>query len=541
MSGDYLEILKNFRETLEEDIKADTINIVEEGNPQLSNLSKKYREGNKYIFKQYISYKNAQDLINIVINVDDYSIKNLNKYKEEISTKCNFISMMGENPIEMLVYSIRGLSNDMFRNAVSDELKSYAEDNKDSLIEAYKNVLVNWTWTDCIKLVLHSIQELALVELNEYLYKVFESNYILRELAADTLINIGAEEWFESMVNFLAITTGESREETLIARNTLISLGKNTNVGSAYIYKVYLKLNVQNRIRNLLISGIRRNINKGLYDHMEKILKNPSGERSTYNKIIYLLGKIKDNNKKANDILHEILSYSHLEKAKIIESIGPESIEMQIKIAANSNESTKNRTNAIINIGKNQDEDTDNIDNMLLKLYNDSDILRVAAASAFVERGKNNELLTLFKYLVGTKEDSDLCISATNQIKRLKSLGKESINTALTTVVAKFMESDDLKSKDRVLKILKLYSTGNPTKDICEIFIKKLQATSHNEIKLELLKFFGKNFSEFNEDLKNKIKIEIGKCTTDSIIGKDAMECLKNITNGISALPKVGE
>lgn len=542
MNGDYLEILKNYKETLEEDIKedikADTMTTIEWANPKLSSQSKKYREGNKYIFKQYISYENAQSLIDIVTSVDKYSMKNLNEYKEKISTKCNLINIMGENPVEMLVYSVRALSNDVFINAVSDELKNYSDYDRDSLIEAYKNILLNWTWTDCIKLVLNSIQELALVELSQYVYKVFESNYMLRELAAYSLINIGTETYFESIVNFLAITTGESTEETLMARNILISLGKNTNVGSAYIYKVYLKLSVQNRIRNLLISGIRRNISKRLYDHMEKTLKNPNAERNIHNRIIFLLGRIKDGNKKCGEILHEALGYSYLDKAKIIEAIGSESFDMQLEIATSSKQSDKNRTNAIINIGKSDDEDTEDV---LLKLYNKSDILRVAAASAFVERGKNNELLTLFKYLVGTKEESDICISATNQIKRLKSLGKESINTALTTVVAKFMESDDLKSKDRVLKILKLYSSGNPTKDICEIFIRKLQTTSHNEIKLELLKFFSKNFSEFNEDLKNNIKIEIGNCTTDKIIGKNAMECLKNITNGISALPKVGE
>lgn len=537
MNGDYLEILKNYKETLEEDIKADTMTTIEGANPQLSNESKKYREGNKYIFKQYISYENAQSLIDIVTNVDEYSIYNLNEYKEKISTKCNLISIIGENPVEMLVYSTRALTKDMFRNAILDELKNYAYDDRNSLIEAYKNILANWSWVDCVKLVLKSIQELALVELSEYVYKVFESNYILRELAAYTLINIGSENHFESIVNFLAITTGESREETLMTRNILVSLGKNTNAGSAYIYKVYLKLNVQNRIRNLLISGIRRNLSKGLYDHMEKTLKNSNAERSVHNKIIYLLGKTKESNKKSSEILHQALGYGYLDKAKIIGEM-PESFEMQLEIATNSKESNRNRINSIINLGK---SDNGNIEEVLLELYNESDILRVGVASALVERGKNNELLTLFKYLVGTREDSELCISATNQIKRLKSLGKESINNALTTVVAKFMESDDLKSKDRVLKILKLYSSGNPTKDICEIFIKKLQTTTHIEIKLEILKFFSKNFSEFGEELKNSIKIEIGKCTTDEVIGKDAMECLKSITNGVSALPKVGE
>ena len=98
-------------------------------------------------------------------------------------------------------------------------------------------------------------------------------------------------------------------------------------------------------------------------------------------------------------------------------------------------------------------------------VYSEVIRLRITAASALTQLGRIKELTTLFKYLVGAS-DVKLADDALNQIRRLKSIRDNNVNSALTSVISRFMENDEAKNTSRVLTILDIYSTGMPNEEI---------------------------------------------------------------------------
>ena len=106
---DYIDKLKLLKQQIEEEnisIEVDTQIFTEDINSKLTKESKSYRESNKRIFKQYISYQNSEKILQLVSDIENYNISNIGDYKNEIINECNIIEAMGENPVEILVYSI---------------------------------------------------------------------------------------------------------------------------------------------------------------------------------------------------------------------------------------------------------------------------------------------------------------------------------------------------------------------------------------------------------------------------------------------------
>src|SRR3712207_9538937 len=82
---DYIEVLKKFKEdNYEEELNIDTMKEIENINPNISDDSKSYKYGNKYIFKQPISYENAEELIEILNTAKKYNENNISIFKDEI-------------------------------------------------------------------------------------------------------------------------------------------------------------------------------------------------------------------------------------------------------------------------------------------------------------------------------------------------------------------------------------------------------------------------------------------------------------------------
>ena len=195
---DYKDILQKLKNEIEEEnmvIEVDTMSFIEDVNAELTNDSKRYKDSNKIIFKQHISYENAEKIISLVNNTEDYNLSNIGDYKYELINVCNIMDAMRENPVEMLVYAIKGLhGKDLYINAVRDVVKYLYEENSESVKSAYRSILSNWNWNDCIEFVLKSICELRIYDIYSEVYEIFENNMLKREMAARALLDINSNE-----------------------------------------------------------------------------------------------------------------------------------------------------------------------------------------------------------------------------------------------------------------------------------------------------------------------------------------------------------
>ena len=408
-------------------------------------------------------------------------------------------------------------------------------DYRNEVVKAYDNILNNWIWEDCIKFVLNSIKLNFLQELQESLYNLFVKSYSLRVAVADTLIDIEAKEKFTSIVNFLVVNTSDSREDTGIMKDVIYRLGKNSEFGSIAIYKVYLSVRARRYIKTLLLLGIRNNLRVEIYNDIEKKLQNKQIERWVHNDILELLSYT-NRNPKSQELLEKCKNITHIDKKKLGD-ITLDGLDELKEIIINRSEDIPARKNAIIKLIKIPEGTDEEKIKIIESVYSESDTLRITAASALTQLGRIKELTTLFKYLVGAS-DVELADDALNQIRRLKSIRDNNVNSALTSVISRFMENDEAKNTSRVLTILDIYSTGMPNEEITGVFLKKLSTTSHQKIKIRLLEFFSKNYSILPNCEKDKIKQEITKLTLDDTVAQNAMESLKKINMSSSNLPE---
>lgn len=535
--NDFKDLLQKYKNDLiengyEENIKIETIDIIEETNAGITKDSKKYKESDKCIFKQDISYENAERLVMAIKRYKEYSLYNLSEYKDQVYQEALFCFERCENPIEMLVYSIREVTDKMYINSLQDIVKDFINDYRTEVVKAYKNILNNWIWQDCIEFVLNSVKLNFLQELQEPLYNLFVKSYSLRVAAADTLIDIEAKDKFTSMVNFLVVNTSDSREETGIMKDVVYRLGKNSEAGSVAIYKVYLSVRARGNIKTLLMLGIRNNLRIEIYNDIEKKLYNNQIERWVHNQLVDLLNYT-DKNPKSQQLLEKCKSIQHIDKCRI----NVNGMDELKEIITNRSLDKNSRKDAIIKLIRMQEGTDGEKIKIIESVYSESDSLRITAASALTQLGRIKELTTLFKYLVGSS-DIGLADDALNQIRRLKSIRDNNVNSALTSVISRFMENDEAKNTSRVLTILDIYSTGMPNEEITGVFLKKLSTTSHEKIKVRLLEFFSKNYSILPNCEKDKIKQEITRLTLDDTVAQNAMESLKKINMSSSNLPE---
>lgn len=516
--ADYLEILQALKNEIEENeltMEVDTMRFIDETNAKLTKDSKRYKDSSKIIFKHHISYENSEALIKAVKNYKHYDISTIGEYKYEILNLCNIMDAMRENPVEMLVYSIKGLNSEkIFVNAIRDVIKTIYEENSESVKEAYKSILDNWNWNDCLEFVLKSISELRIYDLSEEVFALFEKNNILRELSAKTLVSISANEKYESIINFLCAQQNETSAELELFRNILYMIAKESENNTVYIYRSYLRENLWGHTRNIAIGAIRLNLNKIILDDMEKKLKNPNTDRIIVKKINIL-------------------------KSKVGISEGQETIEELVDIVCSKSESERRRAKALIILGNHQEVTDSILKTVINKIMNESEVLNVALCSVMVERKNYNYLVKLFDYMVNRDEYSEASMEATNQIKRLRGLRDEKLNQHLEKIAEKILSNDDTVNVKKNLKIIELFSSGIPSSEVAILFLNKLKNTNHAIIKKSLLEFFRKEFNRYNKELKNSIKEVVLKCSHSDDVCKEAMKCLNSI-NEFSELAPTG-
>jgi len=534
---DFRDVLRMYKENnCEEELNIDAMKSLESLNPKLSLDSKSYREGNKYIFKQPISYENAEDIMQILSSAKEYDEYNISLFKDEIRKKCSLITTLGESPTEMLIYGTKLLGDsELYINCILDELKNLKESDQ-YFLEAYKNILNNWNWSKQLEICIKSISSMYLKDLSTEVYKVFETNAALRKDAAIALIDLESKEHYKGIINLLIalMKDTESREFKGIAREVFYYLGKKDVEGSTYLYAHNLKSDyLKNEVRNIMSVGIKQNVTPGILKDIEKRLKDKSLEGYDQTKLIRLLGRLKGRNEACKDILLSIKNLNHINKTEVTNALGDEDDDLELVIK-DEHAPLKQRVSAIINLGKSENE---NAENVLRNIASDNKVLKVAVHSALFEKGYEKEVIPIFGYAIDTNSKELEQEEAKNQIKRLRGLKNEELSKTLFKVVKTLLADD--KNKTRVLTILDLYSTGIAEEPIGEVFLEKLKHTDIVEAKMKIMDFFNRNICTFNKNLQKQIREEfVNRSREDNNVVKEkALQCLKEINIGSDLIP----
>lgn len=537
---DFREVLAGLKEKFEEAEQTDTMQILEEINPHLSKTSKSYKEGNRYVFKQNINYQDAEQIVEVISNTSKYSLDQIQDYKEEVANVCRMIWVGGDSPIAMMVYATKGIAgqNSMYLSAVLDVLKGLSESDE-QFAQTYEEILNDWNWNECIETVLKSIQSIKLVELAPTVYKVFETNEVLRKEAAHTLIQLRQENYFPSILNLLVSGKNEVRQQIDDLREIVMAMSTTTEQGSSYVYQTYCRLDLNDQFAGNLIPAIRKNLTYSILEDIKKTLNRTNEEPKKYKRLLYLLRSCKLN-PRAMEILEECKDKKYLDQTIISSVIGEEDFDSLVHILRDAQSTEMQKIDAIIQLGKNKDK---RAAELLRQLYNSANVVnKVVIGSALIEQGQRQEIGPLYGYLMSNQVEERASREALRQLRRLRSLRDEKITEELMNIATQLLERSKQKNNSGyITRILELYEGGYPNNEIGQMFLKQLKEVNHPLVKEQCIAYLAKNMTSFALDLQSEIKkqfiIESQKGTSEAA---KAMHALTAISRGNDAVPTMG-
>lgn len=531
---DFREALAKLQEQFEvKDEKVNTIDIVEETNPDLTHESVAYKENKKFIFKQFISYENAQDIVESIRGVDGISIE---RYRERVNKACTSAWIMQESPVEMMIYATKGLKNQQHLNVVLDILKSF-EEKDESFIASYTNILKNWNWNECIKTVLKSLQDLRNKTFSKSVYHIFETNEILRKEAGHTLIAMGEITYYESIINFLVMRSNDTRAQLEEIKELVTAMGNQSNEVSELIYKSYINMNMRLEVSNQLIPGIRKHISPDILKQTEQLLSDRHGDYIQQKKAIRFLERC-DGNVAVKKVLEKVKAYEHL-KSSWSNPVGRVMGLQSIRELMNSKGlEHKDTLNAILALGQAEDEKSKEI---LYTLSEKTELLKIFANSALAERGDKQRLVKLCTYIIEPNKDKELVNEAIKQIKRLRFIPNESLSKDLLSITKKLLETLESKANsENILRVLAFYEVGIPTDEIGSMYLNQFKISKHMQVQQMALEFLVKNHSRFSKILQAQINKEfIAISQNGTAFAKQVMIALGKIGNITDAVPVV--
>lgn len=537
---DFREVLAGLKEKFEEDKQTDTMQILEDINPNLSHTSKSYKEGNRYIFKQNISYQDAQKIVEAISNTSEYSVEKIHEYKEKISNICKMVWMGGGSPITMMVYATKDIAaqNTAYLSAVLDVLKGLAESDE-QLVQSYEEILSEWNWNECIETVLKSIQGIRIVELAPAVYKVFEKNEVLRKEAAHTLIQLRQEKYFSSILNLLVAGRSEFRQQQDELREIAMAMSTTTEQGSMYVYQTYCRVDLSDQIVGNLIPAIRKNLTYDILENIKKTLNRATEESKKQKRLLHLLRNCKLN-PKVVEILEECKDKKYLDQTMIYGAMGTGSFENSVEVLRNHQSTEGQKIDAIVQIGKSEDKRA--LDFLKQIHANASIVTKVAIGAALIEQGNREEIGQLYGYLMSSQVEERASREALRQLRRLRSLRNETITQELMNIATQLLERSKQKNNSGyIVRILELYEGGYPTHEIGQMFLRELREVNHPLVKEKCIIYLSKNISSFSLELQREIKkqfiIESQKNTAEAT---QAMRALTEISRGNDAVPTMG-
>lgn len=529
---DYREVLAKLQEQFKvEEDAVNTIDIVEEINPNLTQESVAYKDNKKLIFKQVLSYENAQDIVETIRKVEGVSIEN---YREKVNKVCSSAWIMKESPIEMMVYATKGLKDEKYLNVVLDILKSLGEKDEKELVASYYNILKNWNWNECIKTVLKSLQDLRIKELSKPVYHIFETNEVLRKEAALTIIAMGETNYFEGIINFLVMRSNDTREQLDEVKQLMVAMG-HSDEASALIYKAYIDMNMRLEVANQLIPGIRRHISMEILKQAERLLNDPYANFTQQRKAVRLLERC-DSNAAVKTVIDKVRSYEHLKRAWSNQTGSVMELQGIKQLINSKGLEHRDTLNAILALGKATDDKSKEI---LYTFSEKTELLKIIANSALAERGDKQRLVKLCTYIIEPNKDEKLVYEAIGQIRRLRFLQNESLSKDLLSITNKLLDTFSTSPDPQyVMSVLSIYEVGIPTDEIGKMYLTQLKVSKHVKIQQMALDFLVKNHSKFNALLQTQIHNELIKLSqSGTVFAKQAMAALGKISKSTDAVP----
>lgn len=507
--------------------RSDTQQVLESITAKGTQIKEKSGKASKFVFLYPMQYERAEQLMETIMLINRQELST-GEYKTKLLSECNVINVYKESPVEMLIYGSKGIKSKDYKLVILDVLRTIRAQDK-RFISSYQHILTNWTWDDCLELVIQSVIDLEIKEVAEMVYTIFETKDNLRTLAAQALIDINATEYFNSMINYLAIRSNEQAEEKAQCIEIMKYLGRKHPLGSQYIFDAYVRENYCTASLNLMIAGIRLHITSDILKTIEHIVTDANTHKYVYYKMMRILER-----SSSKPVVQETLERLKKKVGQNKPNFYMNDSEALINIAINTTLPVKDRMDAVLYLANLDDP---RIDGLLEHFKRESDLMCIVAASACVERGREDNLKLLFNYILKDDTDCspDYIKEAISQIRRLRSISgpnSQKIQSTLELLIKTLLQPGKLKSLKVELRLIELYSKGIPSENLAEIFLEKLKSTSTVEVQQMLLKFFEQHRGRFSADLQERSLAEVIRLTKVASIDTFAMKVLETLTKG---------
>lgn len=498
MSIDWKELLlenKDFFINVSKEVMDDGMEYL--GAKRLKDKDKNFK---RELFKYYISETNAKlvgEKIQLLSTLNQSALTSLEKDIVELGR--NILSE-GQNPIEMIVYSTKALDlrqEEIFKRMVRilKNISNNSLEARDALI----TILQEWEWEEQIKLVLQTLREIKEIRAYEQLITLLENDN-LKEIAAETLIELGEKKCIPHILNMVNSLNGFNSRERNFAFRILTKLAGLGDEALKQIIEKYL--DNENSSLNIVYSNVIANLKEKAVENIAELLY----EERYSQKAAITLGKMR------TSIATEYLLKAYYDpsienKMNIVIGLGYTKDErcanIMLEILKEENQSLELKACAITSLANLRILEA----KPMIKQFLENNYLAINAYSALVQLGEIKYLSNLFYYIVKPGFSVEELLNAIKEIKRLKGLRNSDINRQIAEGIKYIIKNDDGYACINALKIIET----NLDEEIAQELIQKLKNTAKEEIQYLIYKILGKNA----KGLKNII---------DEKIFRDAME-----------------
>ncbi|AIS52973.1 hypothetical protein TKV_c18230 [Thermoanaerobacter kivui] len=457
-------------------------------------VKRKEKPFKKDLFNYYINEINAKIIGGKIqrINFTDESL--LGSLEKDIIELGKNILSEGQNPIEMIVYSTKGL--DLKQDEIFKCMVRILKNISNNSLEARKaliTILEEWHWEDQIRLVVHTLREIKEVNAYDQLVLLLEDDN-LKEIAAEALIDLGELRAITPILEMVNSLNGFNSKERGIAFRILMKL---IQLGDNAVKQVIERyLDNENKSLNIVYSNVIARLKEEAVENMASLLYD---ERYSQ-KAAITLGKMRTS--VATDYLLKAYYDPQIKnKANVIIGLGyskdERCINLLLEILKDENQPNEVKACAITSLANIQAFETKSV----IKQFIQNSSLCINAYSALVQLGEIKYLSNLFYYIVKPGLSNEDVVNAIKEIKRLRGLKINDINSQIIDGIKYIIKNDDGYACVNTLKII----DTNLDEEMAKELVWKLRNTTKEEIQYLIYKMLGKHAKALKNVIDEKI------------------------------------
>ena len=533
MGDSYKETLMKFKETLHEDIVADTNELLELVSP----VSQSTLETAK---SKFVFFNCKDDSCERLFNLLNGDIV---KNKSAILNECNMMYLRGENPITMLLYMYRTKSDDIDKRELRFTINEVVESNsvENDNAEAISHILINWNWEECLELALDLIQVGNIEGVAHLVFDIGKRDKNIRMKAFLTIVSMKSAEYtayYNDIVKILlSVQPQDMSKEYISNTTTILSRLTVDEYGVSILYNYYKNARMPSRLRAMCVNAMVKNITDSILNDIRVTISSLNTPSSVKNVLVELVGRLHDVSKKYKGIPNNLQQlYDWLIKDR-----GEKSVYLQAEdkdkyktIVSDKSINKQERISAITQIARlGSSEDIE----FIKQFEDEDDEMKIICASAMAQLGDRQGIVTIFRYL--QSNDRKVIGAIRSQLKRLILLknDKYRLSEAVYQVASQLLSVDNDATISVVVEIIRVYKPIVPTKEIAELFVNKFKVTRQRDVLLELLDYLKIYIKDMNKDLVNDIKQRAIELSQSSTIKNEAMKFLNDIESDATLLP----